>query len=271
MPPKPTRARAKPAPPEARAFAFSPRLEQVPGGGPYYVSIPARVSKAIGRRGIVPVVASVNGVAEVHASMVPCGGGRHRLRLNAATRDAADAEHKRADAKVKRIDIEIRNGASARAAERDAAAAEAAQKDARRAEAEGKLQDARRVALAAQAKVDAAQRERSDHDARFSRQSGTRNAGVDDAHGHLRAALVELGRAMLADPSLAAELGAARDEVARLEASTRKHADEVALHDTALRAYDAPQVFLGIALVALAFLILLGVVFFPLIYRSFAS
>ncbi len=182
----------------------------------------------------------------------------------AATRDDADAEHKRADAKVKRIDIEIRNGASARAAERDAAAAEAAQKDARRAEAEGKLQDARRVALAAQAKVDAAQRERSEHDARFSRQSGTRNAGVDDAHGHLRAALAELGRAMLADPSLAAELGAARDEVARLEASSHKHADDVALHDTALRAYDAPQVFLGIALVALAFLILLGVVFFPL-------
>jgi hypothetical protein len=70
----------------------SPRLEQVPGGGPYYVSIPVDVSQAIGRRGIVPVVASVNGVAEVHASMVPCGGGRHRLRLNAATRDAADAK-----------------------------------------------------------------------------------------------------------------------------------------------------------------------------------
>jgi Domain of unknown function (DUF1905)/Bacteriocin-protection, YdeI or OmpD-Associated len=73
-----------------KAFTFSPRLEQIPGGGPYYVSIPAAVSKAIGRRGIVPVVASINGVAEVHASIIPCGGGRHRLRLNAATRDAAE-------------------------------------------------------------------------------------------------------------------------------------------------------------------------------------
>jgi Domain of unknown function (DUF1905)/Bacteriocin-protection, YdeI or OmpD-Associated len=101
MPSKPTRARAKSAKntekssskkaPRAGAFTFSPRLEQIPGGGPYYVSVPAGVSEAIGRRGIVPVVATVNGVAEVHASMVPCGGGRHRLRLNAATRDAADA------------------------------------------------------------------------------------------------------------------------------------------------------------------------------------
>ncbi len=76
---------------KAGEFSFSPRLEQVPGGGPYYVSIPAQVSRAIGRRGIVPVVAWVNDVAEVHASMIPCGGGRHRLRLNAATRDAAAA------------------------------------------------------------------------------------------------------------------------------------------------------------------------------------
>jgi hypothetical protein len=79
-------SRSKPS----RAFEFAPRLEQVPGGGPYYVSIPAAVSRAIGRRGIVPVVASVNGVAEVRASMIPCGGGRHRLRLNATARETAD-------------------------------------------------------------------------------------------------------------------------------------------------------------------------------------
>ena len=95
MPSKPKRSSAKKsserASPPAGVFAFSPRVEQVPGGGPYYISIPADVSRAIGRRGIVPVVAVVNGVAEVHASMVPCGGGRHRLRLNAATRDAAGA------------------------------------------------------------------------------------------------------------------------------------------------------------------------------------
>jgi hypothetical protein len=72
-------------------FEFSVRLEQVEGGGPYYVRIPAAVSKAIGRRGIVPVVAVVNRIAEVRASMTPCGGGMHKLRLNAATRERVGA------------------------------------------------------------------------------------------------------------------------------------------------------------------------------------
>jgi len=72
-------------------YRFKARLQQVPGGGPFYVLIPASVSKAIGRRGIVPIVAVVNGKAEVHASMTPCGGGRHRLRLNAETRQVAGA------------------------------------------------------------------------------------------------------------------------------------------------------------------------------------
>ena len=72
------------------AFTFSARLERVEGGGPFYVTIPASVSRAIGRRGIVPVVAVANGVAEVRASMTPCGGGRHRLRLNAEARDRAN-------------------------------------------------------------------------------------------------------------------------------------------------------------------------------------
>lgn len=74
-----------------RPHTFSSRLERLAGRGPFYVAIPAKVSHAIGRRGIVPVVAMVNGVAEVRASLVPCGGGRHQLRLNAATRKLANA------------------------------------------------------------------------------------------------------------------------------------------------------------------------------------
>jgi hypothetical protein len=84
---KPRRAAASP-----RVFTFASPLEQIPGGGPFFVSIPASVSQAIGRRGIVPIVATVNDVAEVRASMIPCGGGRHRLRLNATTREAVDAK-----------------------------------------------------------------------------------------------------------------------------------------------------------------------------------
>jgi hypothetical protein len=187
-----------------------------------------------------------------------------------SARDVADEEHKRADAKVKRIEIEMRNGAQ-RAAERDAAAAEVAQKLVLRTQAEQALGDARRVAVAAQAKVDAIARERTTREAAFSRQSGTRSAGVDDAQTQLRAALVDLGRAMLADPSVATELAAARDEVARLEDAARKHAHDVTLHEHALVSYDAPKVFLGLALVGVALLLVLVVLFFPMIYHSLAS
>jgi hypothetical protein len=50
------------------------------------------VSRAIGKRGNVPVIAVVNGIAEVRASLQPCGGGRHRLRLNTAVRRLAKAQ-----------------------------------------------------------------------------------------------------------------------------------------------------------------------------------
>jgi uncharacterized protein with von Willebrand factor type A (vWA) domain len=67
----------------------------VRGGGVYFVAIPASVSRGVGKRGNVPVVATVrgpDGVAEVRASIVPTGGGRHRLRLNATARADIGAE-----------------------------------------------------------------------------------------------------------------------------------------------------------------------------------
>jgi hypothetical protein len=62
-------------------------------GGVYAVAIPERVSHDIGKRGNVPVIATVRGpggVTEVRASLVPTGGGRHRLGLNASAREAID-------------------------------------------------------------------------------------------------------------------------------------------------------------------------------------
>jgi hypothetical protein len=73
--------------PRQRTFRFRSRLEKITRGGPYYaVSIPQQVSEALGGRGAIPVRAEINGVADVRASLVPSGGGRHRLRLNQATR-----------------------------------------------------------------------------------------------------------------------------------------------------------------------------------------
>ena len=51
------------------------------------VDVPASVSDAFGMRGHVPVMGSADG-AEITATLVPVGGGRHRLFLNAAVRDA---------------------------------------------------------------------------------------------------------------------------------------------------------------------------------------
>jgi hypothetical protein len=75
------------------SFTFATPLRRMQGVGIYFLVIPQRVSRAIGRRGPVPVIAVVNGAkgagVGVHASIVPTGGGRHRLQLNARIRAEA--------------------------------------------------------------------------------------------------------------------------------------------------------------------------------------
>ena len=51
------------------------------------LDVPAQVSDAFGLRGHVPVVGTADG-AELTATLVPVGGGRHRLFLNGAVRGA---------------------------------------------------------------------------------------------------------------------------------------------------------------------------------------
>ena len=67
-------------------------LLQPKRGSYFYVDVPERVSKAIGKRGPVPVSAVINSVAEFTASLFPLGGGRHGLRLNAQTREMAEVK-----------------------------------------------------------------------------------------------------------------------------------------------------------------------------------
>ena len=51
------------------------------------LDVPAAVSEAFGLRGHVPVVGTADG-AELTATLVPVGGGRHRLFLNGDVRNA---------------------------------------------------------------------------------------------------------------------------------------------------------------------------------------
>ncbi len=68
-----------------KAVRFSAALYRI--GINYAVDVPVSVSEAFGKRGNVPVSGTVNGVP-LRATLVPIGGGRHRLFLNAVTRKA---------------------------------------------------------------------------------------------------------------------------------------------------------------------------------------
>lgn len=62
-------------------------LYELPSNYPHIMNValdvPAEVSDAFGTRGHVPVVGTADG-AELTATLVPVGGGRHRLFLNGA-------------------------------------------------------------------------------------------------------------------------------------------------------------------------------------------
>ena len=66
-------------------------LNELPSNYPHIMNValdvPAAVSEALGLRGHVPVVGTADG-AELTATLVPVGDGRHRLFLNSDVRDA---------------------------------------------------------------------------------------------------------------------------------------------------------------------------------------
>ena len=81
-----------PRPPKADAppeFCFAAKVARV--GWMYGADVPASVSRAVGVRGHVSVVGTVNGVPW-RGTISPKGGGRHRMMLNAEVRREAGAE-----------------------------------------------------------------------------------------------------------------------------------------------------------------------------------
>ena len=71
-------------------FQFAAKLER--GAFMFEVSVPQRITKALGKKGPIPVLAKVPGAAEFLVSLVPAGNGRHVLRLNTKTRKAANLD-----------------------------------------------------------------------------------------------------------------------------------------------------------------------------------
>lgn len=72
---------------KARPYAFSAKVEKL--GQWFVVRVPAAVSRAIGKRGHIAVVGTVEGVA-VRKSLLPEGGGRHFMSLDAKLRARAE-------------------------------------------------------------------------------------------------------------------------------------------------------------------------------------
>ena len=56
-----------------------------------YVRVPKRVSKAFNIRGNIPVMGKLNNLP-IRATLVPIGGGRHRLYINGAMRKRATVD-----------------------------------------------------------------------------------------------------------------------------------------------------------------------------------
>jgi hypothetical protein len=70
-------------------FSFRAKLARFEG--PYGVEAPAAVSRAVGR-GAMPVTVRLNRGAPFQATLMPAGGGRHRVFFNGEVRKAAGVE-----------------------------------------------------------------------------------------------------------------------------------------------------------------------------------
>jgi hypothetical protein len=70
-------------------LSFQSRLESISDELEYYaLPVPEKISRALGTRGPVPVMAKVNDSKPFLISLYPVGGGRHYIRVKAEVRKA---------------------------------------------------------------------------------------------------------------------------------------------------------------------------------------
>lgn len=71
-------------------LSFQSKLESISSELEYYaLSVPLKITEALGTRGPVPVTARVNGSKPFLISLYPVGGGRHYIRVKASVRKEA--------------------------------------------------------------------------------------------------------------------------------------------------------------------------------------
>ena len=218
--------------------------------------------------------------ASIAAEEHELAGARAEEKAYADQFAAADAVRQRADARVKRIDIELRaavaragGGAGAarggggesgppsarapegevlaRTAEREARLAELEQAMPAVTEATQKLTAARRRVTGIQQKILAVKNQRASLEDQFKKRGEAHGAGVASAQKAVREAMVALGRAIGGDElTFGPDWNEPRVEIHALDTKTAAREDEALLHVMALDAHDRSAVQKGLALVA---------------------
>lgn len=73
-----------------QTLSFEAKLERISDTLEYYaLSVPAKITAAVGTHGPVPVKARVNGGTPFSVSLYPRGGGHHGMRIKAGVREEA--------------------------------------------------------------------------------------------------------------------------------------------------------------------------------------
>ena len=203
-------------------------------------------------------------------------GARAEEKSHQVAFDRVDAVRQRADAKVKRIDIDLRNAQArasvqglpastaaadpdvvARTAEREARLEELQQSLPAVTEANQKLSIAKKKVDGIEQKMLGVKNQRAALENQFRKRGAAHGAAVQKAQEEVRIALAAMGRAVAGDyNTFGVEWTESRAEIAKLDKATADRDDEVMVHVMALDVHDAKVVSKGMGLVV-AFLVLL--------------
>jgi nitroreductase len=221
------------------------------------------------------------------------GVARAEERAREDVFNRADEIRQRAEAKIKRIDIELRSAVArasaagagvpgmraadvaasdpevqAKTAEREARVAEVEQAMPAVTDSAQKLTVARKKVTGIEQKMMAVKNERAALEERFKRSGAAHGAQVAKAQKDVRVAMVALGRAAAADHgTFGDEWTEARTEIAALDKVTAARDDEVMIHVMALDAHDAETVKKGMTLIGAAAAALLLLLALPFLVR----
>jgi hypothetical protein len=192
-----------------------------------------------------------------------------------------DAIRERAEAMLKRTEIDLRSltarlgpaaGAgspelTAKKAERDARKDELEQALPPVTEARQKVTVARRKAAGVQEQVLTVKNERAAAVAAFGKRGAAQGAQVADAQKDVRTAMTELGRAIAFDTQIfGADWAQARSDLEALRGVVRARDEEVLTHVAALDAHDVEAYKRGVLIVAGGAVLLLVLALIPLVF-----